>query len=122
MAKHVGKLWSKTEEDELRDEYVVKNISIDEIASLHKRFRGGILSRLKKLNLLRECDESLYEQSKKEKEEKNNEKKEKSDKEDEKSNEKDMINRIVYLEDKVKFLENLVNEMREMRKKNEFII
>jgi hypothetical protein len=58
---NIGKLWTKEEENELKNEYVNKNLTIDEIAGHHKRFTGGILARLKKLNLLREVDEEKYE-------------------------------------------------------------
>lgn len=99
---NIGKLWSKEEENELTEEYIVKKMSIDEIAAHHKRFRGGILSRLKKLNILRECDEPLYEQDKKQKEEK-------SEKNEE--NDKRLAERVYFLENEVKILREMIESI-----------
>jgi predicted DNA-binding protein YlxM (UPF0122 family) len=110
---NIGKLWSKAEEDELTEEYLIKEMSIDEIAAHHKRFRGGILSRLKKLHILRESDESLLEKDKKEKEEKREMKEMKEMKEDKAKNEdKSLADRVLFLENEVKMLREMIETIK----------
>lgn len=46
-----GGVWTKKEIEQLIEEYQ-NGMSIDEIAEIHKRTRGGIRSRLRKLYLL----------------------------------------------------------------------
>lgn len=107
---NIGKLWSKEEEHELVEEYLVKNMSIEEIAAHHKRFTGGILSRLKKLHILRDSDELLLEKDKKEKEERREMKgkKEKEDDEKNEKNEKTLNERVLFLENEVKMLREMI--------------
>jgi hypothetical protein len=48
----IGEPWEKNEDDQLIREYNVDKLTILEISKIHKRMPGGILSRLKRLNLI----------------------------------------------------------------------
>lgn len=51
-----GSLWSNEEQDKLKNAYLNENKSVDELATIHKRTIGGILSRLKKMDVLKDSD------------------------------------------------------------------
>ena len=71
---NVGGSWSKEQDDQLKDQYVNKKLDLITLCNIHKRFPGGITSRLRKLgivefsNLVRGFDDytnsSLYEEIK----------------------------------------------------------
>ena len=50
-----GKPWTTQEENQLKKFYIEDNMSIMEIAKIHKRFPGGLTSRLKKLGIIFDC-------------------------------------------------------------------
>lgn len=47
-----GQSWEKTEDDQLIKEYTTDKLDLLEICKIHKRMPGGIVSRLKRLNLI----------------------------------------------------------------------
>jgi hypothetical protein len=49
---NVGKPWTKEEDYQLKENYVNQQISVLEISRIHKRFPGGICSRIKSLGLV----------------------------------------------------------------------
>jgi hypothetical protein len=49
-----GRSWDQKEELQLKKMYIDDNLSIESIAQIHNRTPGGIVARLKKLNLLNE--------------------------------------------------------------------
>lgn len=55
---NTGQKWSDNEDDELKKKYLVENKSIDEIALIHKRSEGGIRARLKRLEILKDVDDT----------------------------------------------------------------
>jgi hypothetical protein len=52
-----GAAWTEKEEDQLKKLYLDKNKDVSEISIIHGRSVGGILSRLKKLQLLKDTDD-----------------------------------------------------------------
>lgn len=48
----IGSPWNKAEEDKLIDEYTIQGLGVVAISEIHKRATGGIVSRLKKLNVI----------------------------------------------------------------------
>ena len=47
-----GQSWEKEEDDQLVEEYNIGKLDLMEICKVHKRMPGGIMSRLKRLNLI----------------------------------------------------------------------
>ena len=47
-----GKSWEKKEDDQLIKEYNIDRLNLLDICKIHKRMPGGIVSRLKRLNLV----------------------------------------------------------------------
>ena len=81
-----GEPWYKKEDNQLIKEYTIDKIPLLELCKLHKRMPGGIISRLKRLNLidgrvkargyLEYQKSDLYKEISKNKEEKDTERKE----------------------------------------------
>ncbi len=57
IVEKAGSLWDPKEEEQLNELYITKNKSIREIALIHKRTNGAIIARLKKNNILKDCDD-----------------------------------------------------------------
>ena len=53
-----GKRWSNDEHHQLLDLYNVKKLNVGEICKQHKRFLGGITSRLKNEDIISFCEEA----------------------------------------------------------------
>ena len=53
-----GTKWSLEETEQLKKEYLIDKINIGEICKNHKRFIGGITSRLQVLGLINEYDDT----------------------------------------------------------------
>jgi hypothetical protein len=52
LYSNAGKPWSQEEDEKLKDLYLNKKLSVLEICQIHKRFPGGIMSRIKSLGLV----------------------------------------------------------------------
>lgn len=58
-----GQPWEKKEDDQLIKEYNIDKLKLLDISKIHKRMPGGIISRLKKLNLIdMRCNARGYEE------------------------------------------------------------
>ena len=55
---NAGSAWTQPEEQQLINEYNTQNMSVDEIADIHKRKAGGISARLVKLGVIKERKEA----------------------------------------------------------------
>ena len=53
-----GKKWTEEEKSELHKEYKIDKLNVEELCKKHKRFLGGITSRLKVEGIINEIEEA----------------------------------------------------------------